>query len=323
MFNETVPIDEDLPAVHITVMATCSLSIVGSLFIILAFALFKDFQHSQSRRLLVILSFCDLLTAIAYLITPKDVAKQTKLCDFQAALNIFANQTSFLWTDFIALFVLLSRKYGVKEASRFIPFFHIISWGIPALSVIIIGLKDMWGYDSGYATADWCWIKGADDGEETPFYWHIIGGKGVEWASCIFITIVYIFVFVGLRKGHDQQLLLHRGNTWKITEKKLLAIPIIFIFLRTPGTIRTVYLMVHPQHPLMGPKGIAAILQAIGDSGQGFANGLIFGVFTEKVRSYYYKALGRFTKRSESGSTGKVNEGLGIYSRASASQTYY
>lgn len=46
----------------------------------------------------------------------------------QSAINIFANQASFFWTDFISLFLFLSRKYGVKQASKYVPLFHIISW---------------------------------------------------------------------------------------------------------------------------------------------------------------------------------------------------
>jgi hypothetical protein len=36
-------------------------------------------------------------------------------------------------------------------------------------------------------------------------------------------------------------------------------------------------------HPTYGLGGVWKYLQAIGDSGQGIANGLLFGVFTEKV----------------------------------------
>jgi len=301
---------------NVAEIITCTLSILGSMFIILSFALFKDFQNSQSRRLLVILSICDLMTAVAYLMRlgpmtddeQKDRSAQT-LCHVQSAINIYANQASFFWTDFIALFVLLSRKYGMRQASRLIPFFHVISWGWPLISVALVGAFGAWGYDSGAATADWCWIGGGQS-----FYWHIIGGKGVEWISYIVVTIIYIFVFLDLRKSADQQqlLLTHRsGTNWKITEKKLLAIPIIFIILRLPGSIRTIYLMAHPGHPLKNKW--LSVMQAVGDSGQGLANGLLFGVFTEKVRSYSYKLLGRCTKRDDnmqvdaSSSTGMVN----------------
>jgi len=298
------------------VIITCALSILGSLFIIISFALFKDFQSSQSRRLLFILSFCDLLTAVAYLIRiGKDPVGKTDSakCEIQSALNIFANQASFFWTDFIALFVFLSRKYGVKQATRFIPWFHIISWGIPLILMSLVIGFDMWGYDNGAATADWCWIKGG-----MPSYWHVIAGKGVEWSSCILITIIYILVFLDLRKAADQQLLLtHRGGTtWKITEKKLLAIPIVFIILRMPGTIRTIYAMKDSNGLKSSPW---PVLQAIGDSGQGFANGLIFGLFTEKVRSYYYKLINRCTRRNHDHTKSPVNDSVGIYARQNTS----
>jgi len=305
----------------VAVIVTCTLSMVGSLFIIVSFALFKDFQNSQSRRLLVLLSFCDFMTAVAYLVrlgpmTPEDEAQPSTatICHLQSALNIYANMASFFWTDFISLFVLLSRKYGMKQASRAIPFFHIISWGVPLISVSVVGGFGAWGYDNGAATADWCWIDG-----DRSFYWHIIAGKGVEWMSYFFVTIIYICVFIDLRKASDQQLLLaHRGGTnWKITEKKLLAIPVIFIILRFPGTFRTVYLMFNPDNPTR--FGWIVVLQAIGDSGQGLANGLLFGVFTEKVRSYYYKLLGRCT-RQDKAVVNESSNGLGLYSKPNPSQ---
>jgi len=303
----------------VAVVVTCTLSCVGSLFIIVSFALFKDFQSSQSRRLLVILSICDLFTAVAYLIRigkMPDSEHDEVRCKVQSAINIFANQSSFFWTDFIALFVLLSRKYGMKQASRWIPYFHVISWGVPAVLLIAVIAKGAWGYDDGTATADWCWIKGGE-----PNYWHIIAGKGVEWSSCVLITIIYILVFVDLRKAADQQLLLaHRGGTtWKITEKKLLAIPVVFIILRMPGTIRTIYEFKHASGLVSQPW---PILQAIGDSGQGFANGLIFGLFTEKVRSYYYKLINRCTRR-EGEQVQPVNDGLGIHARQNTSTSNY
>lgn len=169
--------------------------------------------------------------------------------------------------------------------------FHAISWGWPVLSVILVAIYNVWGWDDGATTAYWCWININAPHATT---WRLIAGKAVEWTSCVFITIMYIFVFFDLRKKVDQSpatqlLITHRtGASWKSTEKKLLAIPFIFVILRLPGTVRTVYEAVN-QHPL--DSEFVAVLQAIGDSGQGFANGLLFGVFTGKVRSFYRKLI--------------------------------
>jgi G protein-coupled receptor 157 len=283
----------DSLVIKVAVTVTCSLSVIGASFIIVSFLLSKEFRKSQSRRLLFILSICDLITAVAYLLNSDESSGNiTTLCKAQAALNIFGNQASFFWTDFISLFLFLSRKYGVKHASRYIPLFHIISWGWPILSVILVANYETWGTDNGETTAYWCWIS---SDITSPLMWRLIAGKAVEWTSCVFITIMYIFVFVDLRKKVDQSpatqlLITHRtGNaSWKNTEKKLLAIPFIFVILRTSGTIRTVYEAVRHE-PL--EYTFLVVLQAIGDSGQGFANGLLFGLFTGKVRSFYRKLI--------------------------------
>jgi len=213
-------------------------------------------------------------------------------CQVQSTVNIFANQASFFWTDFISLFLFLSRKQGVKAASRFVPLFHFISWGWPIISVSAVLYYHAWGPDDGETTADWCWIGKHPTGLfENINMWHLWGGKFVEWTSCVFITIMYIFVFYDIRKkvSPATQLLIKNrtgGSAWKNTEKKLLAIPFIFIVLRSAGTVRTIYFWVYKR-----PVRWLAVAQAIGDSGQGFANGLLFGLFTDKVRTFYYKLL--------------------------------
>ncbi len=118
-----------------------TLSMIGSLFIIISFVLFKDFQTSQSRRLLVLLSLCDLglylllcSSFIIYmrLIVLLQVVQLLTLCVLgntwiykihlakyrlvkmekkrvqhinyylpQSALNIFFNQASFFWTGYL------------------------------------------------------------------------------------------------------------------------------------------------------------------------------------------------------------------------------
>jgi len=195
--------------VYTTVVVTCALSVVGASFIIVSFLLSVEFRKSQSRRLLFILSVCDLVVALAYIIfTHQAGAEQSSddsfnnnvptMCKAQAIVNIFANQASFFWTDFISLFLFLSRKYGVKHASKFIPLFHFISWGWPTISVGLVAYHQMWGIDKG-STANWCWIRG-NMNDTLKFKWHLIAGKAVELSSCVFITVMYIFVFFDLRK---------------------------------------------------------------------------------------------------------------------------
>jgi len=316
---------ETFTSVEIAVIVTCCLSIIGSLFIIVSFFLSREFRKSQSRKLLVLLSFCDMITAVAYLLyrTPRgtnDAYYVPTICKAQSFVNIFANQASFFWTAFISLFLFLSRKTGVKTASKYIPIFHIISWGWPIISAVLVAVNNVWGPDFD-STAYWCWIS-----EEVPggkkWLWHLVAGKAVEWSSCAFVTIMYIFVFIDLRKNMDQSpatqlLITHRtgATSWKSTEKKLLAIPFIFIVLRAPGTIRTIFEWGRADDPISKWEWLS-MLQAIGDSGQGFANGLLFGLFTEKVRSFYRKLIA-------SCSGGRHGSSLNFYGTLSNNGTEY
>jgi len=296
----------------VAVIVTCCLSIIGASFIILSFLLVSEFRQSPSRRLLFLLSLSDLVVAITYLLRTghtvhSDDPTGDKLCQAQSAINIFANQASFFWTDFIGLFLFLSRKYGVKFASKFVPMFHMISWGWPAISVWGVMWYHAWGPDDGDATADWCWIGSHPTGLfKNINVWHLWAGKLVEWTSCVFITIMYGFVFYDIRKKVEQspatQLLIKNrtgGTAWKNTEKKLLAIPFIFIILRAAGTVRTIYYWVNKE-----PLQWLAVAQAIGDSGQGFANGVLFGLFTDKVRAFYYKLISHCTRDKSATSEG-------------------
>jgi len=264
--------------VYTAMMISCSLSIAGAMFILISFGLFPELRKVQSRRLLFFLSLCDLLIALAYMLPILG-----NWCYVQSIVNIFSNQASFFWTDCIAAYVFLSHKYGSHVANRFIPLFHFVCWVYPVISVILVGVNDTWGSDDKRTTASWCWIRSEE------IKWYLIAGKGVEWITVVFVTIMYLCVYLDIHSkvtaSPGAQVLLHQSAhaNWKATEKKLLAIPLVFIFLRVGGTVRTILFFAnHPSDNLT-----LRIVQAIGDSGQGFANGLLFGLFTDKViRSY-------------------------------------
>jgi len=92
------------------------------------------------------------------------------------------------------------------------------------------------------------------------------------------------------------------------------------VVLRIPGTARTLYEAIKGDS--LSSQWIA-VLQAIGDSGQGFANGLLFGVFTSKVRTFYLKLIASCTCRKES--TASLNFYGKIYdpTTTGATKEYY
>jgi len=215
-------------AVDLVTYITCSLSIIGALFILISFLLFGEFRQVPSRQLLFFLSLCDFLIAVAYLIQHNSQGDEPSLaCKVQSAINIFSNQASFLWTDSIAAYVFICCKYGLQKANKFVPFFHIVSWGLPLLSMISVIVSGFWGSDGNKSTASWCWIKGGASRDEE-ILWHLVAGKLVEWSSFVILTILYICVYWDIHSKVSQspgaQLLINqkRPRTWKTTEKNYL-----------------------------------------------------------------------------------------------------
>lgn len=76
-------------------------------------------------------------------------------------------------------------------------------------------------------------------------------------------------------------------------ELKLIFIPVVFILLRIWGTIRfTFFLAYHPRDPPVHKWLI--ILHGIGDNSQGFADFVLFCLFTVKIRNKFRHCCGRF-----------------------------
>jgi len=263
--------------------ATCisgSLSILGGGFIVFSFLKFPQFRQDQSNRLLVILSLCNIGISVSYMMRHGDNHVDL-LCQIQSLLNIFSNQSSFFWTDFLALFLLVSKQRGPKAASKMVPVFHAICWiwcigvDVTAAGVGLIG------YDDSNA-ANWCWIKS----EVWPKWGPFIAGKFVEWGSTLCIVIVYMMVYIQSKRHETMEPLIvwptQKGK--RDEEKRLMLVPIVFIILRLPGNMRTMYSL---KTGCTFPSLTIAILHAIGDSAQGFANFLLFGVFNPRVKEMY------------------------------------
>jgi len=177
---------------------------------------------------------------------------------------------------------MVTKQSGAKRAASMVPFFHGICWTWCCVVVGISAREELLGYNNGNA-ANWCWIN--------PDKWHwgfFFAGKALEWASTIFIMIVYMVVCIQSNKQETLEPLIvwptQRGK--RDEERRLMLVPIVFIILRLPGNIRTVYYLVTS---CTLPYLWVAILHAIGDSLQGFANFLLFAVFNPRIKVIYRK----------------------------------
>ena len=196
------------------VQLSCVLSMLGSMLVILTWAYPRKNRSKHGRILLLWLSIADLLSSCVYFI--QTFHRQGKsICEISSLLGIFFPVASFLWTDCIAFFLYLvvSNRtcYQPYNWDKLLRNFHIFVWTLSILTIILVFAFGHAGYASdddgndGAAdnTGGWCWIT-ADSPTER-FIWEIIGGKFIEWTSCLIILpYLYTSVYFQLARVEGQ-----------------------------------------------------------------------------------------------------------------------
>jgi len=288
------------------VFTSCCFSVVGSFIIILSYVLWKDVR-SPLRRLLVFLSISDFLTATGNLIGVAGVVGEqsnsnSMVCTLQSFISTCSSICSFLWTMSIAIYLYLVISKRHTLALKLIPLFHMVCWGIPLMVISFSMAFGAIGWDYYSGIVGWCWVSDIrliswptfDDYNSTVVFWKIIAGKGIELFTYIFTPLVYILSKRELDfENYDQRLLLNTSvrATLQDTDRKLVLIPIIFVGVRMWGTARFLFAAI------IGPSvdGIywLAFMQGVGDSAQGWANCVLFCIFTRKIREKFIECLPR------------------------------
>jgi len=183
-------------------------------------------------------------------------------------------------------------------ALKLITAFHILCWGVPLVLVCFAMGFNALGFDIYEGSVGWCWVAIADFISWPPWgpkskslFWKLIAGKGVELLTYFITPVVYIASKRVLNSEAYQQSVLLNDNaraTLQDTDRKLVLIPIIFVVLRMWGTIRFVGGVYCPRFIFIY---FLAILQAIGDSSQGFANCILFCFFTKIIRDKIFNSV--------------------------------
>jgi hypothetical protein len=178
---------------------SCGLSIIGSMIVIAACRFPESMWRKKGRQLIFWLSVSDLSTSIVYLYSTFQKGDQNSIqCKTTALLGIFFPVASFIWTDFIALYLYImigSRRLKTDEEwVALMKWFHFIAWGISLLCISLVAGFDHAGRDDSKNreanTGGWCWVE--THKRNKLIVWEIVGGKLIEWASC-FIILPYLY----------------------------------------------------------------------------------------------------------------------------------
>lgn len=236
--------------------------------------------------MLVCLSLADLVTASGNLVGTFFSRDNRLTCTIQSAFTSTSSICSFLWTVSIGLHLYLSMLRSTKKRN-FQHIYHIVSWGLPLVILVIALSFEALGEDEFSRAVGWCWISGD---VEYPLFWSFLVGKGEEISSYILTFILYALTLHRLHRRMERGL-LPSDKARKVinqVDRKLMLVPLVFIMVRMWGTVR--FLLVSADLIRIDLYWIV-VFQGVGDSAQGFANFLLFCVFTKKVRGKYTRIL--------------------------------
>ncbi|XP_056130181.1 G-protein coupled receptor 157 [Lampris incognitus] len=273
---------------QVVVLLSCALSLAGSSLIIVTHVAWSDLRTTP-RKLLLYLSVADLLSAVSYSYGAlRAFGADSADCVAQGGLSTFANTSSFFWTVAVAayLYVCIVRSDHAL-ADSLVPFFHIVSWGIPFAITVTALCLDKIGYDASEVSVGWCWVR-----IQAPDHilWMLLTGKIWEILAYFILPVLYILIKRHIHRAHAalseyRPILASRSSSQSFStmaDRKLTLIPIIFITLRIWSTVRFLLLLAGSparQNPVL------VTLHGIGNTFQGAANCIMFVLFTEPIRA--------------------------------------
>lgn len=273
-------------ALRITAGTTASLSILGSMFIIVSSLLFGDLFKSLAHRLIMYLSFADLIASCSYMIrlSKLDLLKNHTgevACKIEAYLMTTFEMSSVFWSSAICMHLLLSIMLPDWRVERIEPVYHVLSWGYPLLwSSIVLGMNRF-----GRAS-NWCWL--IPDEAHHYFSWRFFTFLPV-YILMFFNIAVYIGVCVSLRRMLRQSKYstifssIDRRKELKAL-RQLSIIMIAFFITWIPPMVNRLVESLSP----MGVYFWLDMAQALTNPLQGFCNLILYGY---RFVPRYYRAL--------------------------------
>eukprot|EP00697_Spironema_sp_BW2_P017767 gnl/Spiro4/9562_TR5070_c0_g1_i1.p1 gnl/Spiro4/9562_TR5070_c0_g1~~gnl/Spiro4/9562_TR5070_c0_g1_i1.p1 ORF type:complete len:356 (+),score=82.73 gnl/Spiro4/9562_TR5070_c0_g1_i1:58-1125(+) len=269
--------DTQIHVVWILSVVCGSLSIAGSLFILVSLVQFAELR-TFSARLLVWLSVVNLIAPISqFQRSPTD-----SNCQWFAMLGQFFYVSSFLWTLCIAinLYVVVVLEAKMKKVKRLEKWYHLLSWGFPAFTLLML--------DGSYGRAGaWCWIAAS---------------HGLQRLLCFYLPLLIVMLVSAVLYGCVVRRIHHkmhqgpgydRSVDFEVNLNVSLFI-VVFVVCRIWSCINRFQNQLDPDHPSF----VLYVLHCLGASLQGFANTVVY-VRNERICSLWFQKRTRLPTDSK------------------------
>jgi len=264
-------------ALQIIAHSSSMLSILGSIFIILSYLLFRNIRKAHAP-LIFWLSVCDFFSSLAYFAIP--VAKGSIYCSVQGGMIQFFQIGSFTWTASIALalyLVMVKNKTFNVGIGHLMKYLHLFAWSFAAIDVGIGVYLNVYGdanYEGEGSPPSWCWIKSDRNLEKFVLYFLPFG---VVW---IFNLIIYVMVSRTINKVVKSQEL--RGRAFTRMRLYLL----VYMFCIGIGAVNRIQNFISPKNPIFWLNVCDAAVSPL----QGFLNSVVYGM-NKQIRKAWIHGL--------------------------------
>ena len=146
---------------RVIAIVTGSLSLVGTLFIILSFCLFRKLRSSFGFRMVLCLACANFISAVQVIFQSANEHCYNAACTAGAYMSQFGNLAGVLCVAYIGCYYFIgirrsthSTAFSRRFDNRKEVVLHTLMWGLPGLFTIIAGAVGMFG-----VTGMWCWIS--------------------------------------------------------------------------------------------------------------------------------------------------------------------
>eukprot|EP01116_Phalansterium_solitarium_P004734 TRINITY_DN15829_c0_g1_i1.p1 TRINITY_DN15829_c0_g1~~TRINITY_DN15829_c0_g1_i1.p1 ORF type:complete len:313 (+),score=43.86 TRINITY_DN15829_c0_g1_i1:46-984(+) len=249
------------------------LSIIGSSS--LFFGYFKFRKSSQTwkslRHMICLLSLSDINRSVVDVLPGAMIGGV--LCDVQALFLVFWSTATFWWTASISIHLFVSLVYPGADDIRWLKWiFHAFVWAFATMTLSVA--LTLHAYGPLGDGSSWCWVP-----EE--FYNVRLLCYSQLWFCWLIAIVFYALSYRAFNqvKSQTDALVVVRVYTFR---KALLVVPIAFVVIMLPSTVRRVWQLFDPSASLE----VLAVFQAITSPSQGFCNGLTFVVLDAEWRKF-------------------------------------
>ena len=256
-----------------------SLSLLGSLFIIITYSLFTDLR-GYAFKMVLILALFDILNCIGFMIPTYDSTNKSIPCHIQAILINISSIAAILWTSVIAYSLhSIFHNESSKIKERFplqvggVSFFALISGVVPEVT-------DAYG-----RTAGWCWITLNGMNYNFFFYQRLSFLFIPLCLAIVFNATVYARVFRRVIVLPDDDM---SGTAKKGFVRKLKLYPLILILCYLPFTVKQALEMTSVRR--VEYMYVLTLISGVMRCLHGICNAVVYG-FTGKIRKRIRAAL--------------------------------